>query len=227
LREITGRYHKDLMKLGEDMPLVLPEPQDLKVWTDTAMTENPTLKSTQEVTEQVRETINTQRSGYYPTLDLVLNRTDSISDTPIQDYESTTAQVQLSMSIYEGGRTDSGVTQAMELYNQNQELLEQQKRATQRQVRNAYRGVVSGTSRVKALKQALISNESALRAAEAGYEVGTRTTVDVLVARTNLFLAQRNYAQSRYDYLLNILRLKQAAGNLGITDLERIAGWLH
>lgn len=227
LREITGQYHDRFNKLGVDMPLLPPEPQDLQTWTEAAMTQNPALKAIIESTEQAKESIESQRDGYYPTLDLVLNRTDNMSDDPVYDYESTTAIIQLNMSLFEGGRTDSFVRQALELYNQNKEVLEQQQRATQRQVRNAYRGVLSGVSRVKALKQAQVSNESALRAAEAGYEVGTRTTVDVLVARTNLFLAQRNYAQSRYNYLLDILRLKQAAGNLSTDDLERINSWLH
>ncbi|MGH8443263.1 MAG: TolC family protein, partial [Nevskiaceae bacterium] len=85
-----------------------------------------------------------------------------------------------------------------------------------------YQGVVAGVSRVKALKQAVVSNTTALEASEVGLEVGARTAVDVLNAQRELYRAQRDYARSRYDYLLNILRLKQAAGQLGAKDLNEI-----
>jgi outer membrane protein len=129
--------------------------------------------------------------------------------------------------LYRGGSTKSGIAQAREYLKRSLQFLEQTRRSTQRTVRNAYRGVLSGISRVKALKQALISNQSALRAAEAGYEVGTRTTVDVLVARRNLFSAQRDYAQSRYNYILDTLRLQQAAGSLTSANLKTVSDWLR
>jgi outer membrane protein len=95
-----------------------------------------------------------------------------------------------------------------------------------RQSREAYNGVMSGISRVQALKQALVSGEQALASTEAGYEVGTRTTVDVLNVRRDLFRAKRDYASSRYDYILSSLRLKQAAGTLNRDDLVQINQWL-
>jgi len=96
-----------------------------------------------------------------------------------------------------------------------------------RGARNAYLGVLAGISRVKALKQAVVSQQSALDATQAGFEVGTRTTVDVLNARTLLYGSQRNYAQSRYDYILNTLRLKLAAGTLSTVDLTSVNNWLR
>jgi outer membrane protein len=103
---------------------------------------------------------------------------------------------------------------------------EQQRRAVDRQSRESYNGVISGISRVRALKQAVASNEIALESTEAGYEVGTRTTVDVLNVRSSLFRAHRDYARSRYDYILSTLRLKQAAGTVSIDDLTQINQWL-
>ena len=103
---------------------------------------------------------------------------------------------------------------------------EQQRRIVMRQSREAYNSVISGISRVKALKQAVISSEKALESTEAGYEVGTRTTVDVLNVRRDLFRAHRNYANSRYDYILASLRLKQAVGTVNIDDLQQINQWL-
>ena len=100
-------------------------------------------------------------------------------------------------------------------------------RETERQARDAYLGVVSERSRVKALEQAVASSRTALEATQAGFEVGTRTIVDVLNSQFSLYLAITNYYQSRYDYVLNALRLKQAAGNLAVQDLERIDGFLR
>lgn len=228
LREITGKYIESFALLGDAMPLLTPEPADLKQWTDTALSQNPTLKASEESTQQARENISRQRSDNHPTLDFVVNYTNSSSVFASNQGtdDNTTASLQLGMNLFRGGATNSAIRQAREQYNQSQQALEEQRRATQREVRNAYRGVLSGISRVQALRQAVVSNQSALRAAEAGYEVGTRTTVDVLNARRNLFGAQRDYAQARYDYLLNTLRLKQAAGTLQAEDIRLINAWL-
>ncbi|HED40960.1 MAG TPA: hypothetical protein ENJ13_11085, partial [Chromatiales bacterium] len=93
--------------------------------------------------------------------------------------------------------------------------------------RDAYLSVLAEINRVKALGQAVVSAQSALDATEAGLEVGTRTTVDVLDARRDLYRAQRDHARSRYDYILHTLRLKQAAGILSSEDLKRVNSWLQ
>ena len=100
-------------------------------------------------------------------------------------------------------------------------------RETERTARDAYLGVMSEISRVQALKQALESSRTALKATEAGYDVGTRTAIDVLAARRTLVQSYTNYARSRYDYMLNVLRLKQAAGLLDRKALEEVNAWLE
>jgi outer membrane protein len=225
LREITGTYHEQLNSLDEELPLVPPDPANLEEWTELAMEKNTVLKAAQEVTNQAREFVSAQQSNHFPTLDLVVDHTNTT--TGVTETEDTTASLRLNLALYEGGRTNANTRQAREYLKASRQTLEQVRRATQRQVRNAYRGVISGISRVKALKQAMVSSQSALRAAEAGYEVGTRTTVDVLVARRNLFLAQRDYAQARYNYLIDTLSLNQAAGILNEDHLGNITQWLH
>ena len=106
------------------------------------------------------------------------------------------------------------------------EDLEAVSRATERETRDAYLSVISEISRVRALSQAVTSSETALRATEAGFEVGTRTTVEVLMAQNNLSTAETAYARSRYDYILNILRLRFAAGSLTLRDFEEVNDWL-
>ncbi|MBL1275141.1 MAG: TolC family outer membrane protein [Ectothiorhodospiraceae bacterium] len=228
LRSITGLYHDKLDSLADALSLVRPKPEDIEQWTKTALKQNPTILAAQAALQESQENVASQRSGHYPTLDL--NASTSYSDRG-GIFSSTTDTnaigLTFNLPLYSGGRTSSQVRQALHFLTAAQQTLEKQRRDTQKQVRDAYRGVLSGISRVKALKQALISNQSALRAAEAGYEVGTRTTVDVLLSRRNLFSAQRDYAQSRYDYILNTLRLKQAAGILDIASLKAVNNWLN
>ena len=128
--------------------------------------------------------------------------------------------------FFNGGAVQSRVKQSNFRHRAAKEQFERVARQTERQTRDAYLGVISEIARVKALGQALQSAQTALKATEAGFEVGTRTTVDVLDARRALFLAETQYARSRYDYLVNVLLLKQAAGTLTDADLREINRWL-
>lgn len=228
LRTLTGSYHQNLLSLKDDTPLIQPEPTDIDQWTQTALTQNPALIMARKSVEEARESVHSQRATRYPTLDLTASRSYAENGGVFASTsETSSVGVRLNLSLYQGGRISSQTRKAQHLLEQAQQALEQQRRETQRSVRNAYLGVIAGISRVKALEQALISSQSALRASEAGYEVGTRTTVDVLNSRQEVFRAQRDHAQARYNYLLDTLRLKQAAGLLGIDDINAINGWLR
>jgi outer membrane protein len=104
--------------------------------------------------------------------------------------------------------------------------MDKQRRSVNRTVRNAYRGVMSSISTVEALKASTVSAQSALEATEAGFEVGTRTMVDVLNAQRDLFRARSNYSKVRYDFILSGLQLKQATGTLSKEDLNQVNSWL-
>jgi len=138
------------------------------------------------------------------------------------DLETDSLSLQFALPIFSGGSTSARVQQAVHLHRASRERLERTARETERQTRDAYLGVITEISRVQALKQALESAKTALKATEAGYDVGTRTTVDVLNSRQAVFTAETNYLRSRYDYLINGLRLKQAAGTLTTDDIAQI-----
>jgi outer membrane protein len=118
------------------------------------------------------------------------------------------------------------VRQAVYLHRAAKERLERVARQTERETRDAYLGVLSGISHVRALARALESNLTALKATESGYEAGTRTAVDVLESRRLWIQAQTNYSRSRYDYFINVLKLQQAAGTLSEQSLDRVNHWL-
>ncbi len=230
LREVTGQYHKDLRSLSAKVPLATPDPADVESWGEAALEQNPTVGAARLSSESVRAEIDRLRSGHYPTVDLVASRNHSDVGGGIsgaRETDTSTLKLELMVPLYQGGLVSSQIRQAEQLYTQALEGLEQQRRAVDRQTRSAYLGVVASISQVKALEQALVSSKSALQATEAGFEVGTRTIVDVLDSQRELFRAQRDVDRARYDYVLNSLRLKQAAGSLQEIDLRQINTWMN
>ncbi|MCZ8132174.1 MAG: TolC family outer membrane protein [Steroidobacteraceae bacterium] len=236
LRELTGDAFDELEKPGDDMPLVSPDPASEDDWVKAALDQNLRLQSSRLAAEIARENIAVARGGHLPTLDLVVGRSsfeqDGDSTTPRGTFTTDTSNdedsigIQVTVPIYSGGATSSRVREAVYRQRAARERLERTARETERRTRDAYLGVLSEISRVQSLRQALESSRTALAATEAGYEVGTRTAVDVLDARRRLFQAQTDYARSRYDYVLNVLALEQAAGTLDEARLTRVNGWL-
>jgi outer membrane protein len=237
LRELTGEPFDKLAAPVDDLPLKSPDPVDADRWVSQALEQNLRVISARLATDIAKQDISVARSEYMPSIDLVATRSDSeqtgkqigrnfFSTSPPlpadQNQFSDSVGLQLSWPIYSGGATSSQVRQRVYLHRAARERLERTNRETERATRDAYLGVLSEMSRVRALRQALESTRTALQATEAGYEVGTRTTVDVLDARRRLFDAQTNYSRSRYDYLLNVLNLQLATGTLGRADLEEI-----
>jgi outer membrane protein len=229
LRELTGVPPESPEVLQEEIPLVVPEPADQEQWVSAAMEQSPLVLAASAAAEAAKREIQVQNSGHYPTLDMIAdysyrnNRFGGFQDLERND---SAIGLELRLPLYQGGLVSSQTRQSRYTYEQSREELEKQLRATERQTSDNYRGVLTGISRVNALKQAVASNEKAVEAAEAGFEVGTRTIVDVLDAQRELLRARRDHARSRYDYLLDTLRLKQAAGILEEPDLAMINAWL-
>ena len=237
LREITAEKYSILAKPGDAMPLKSPDPADEDQWVARAMEQNLSLISSRLAADIARDNVRSAFGGHLPELDLVASRSNSDQTSPIDfasgntglrtnDTDDTTYSLQLSVPIFSGGGTQSRVRQSEYQWQAARERFARVSRQTERQSRDAYLGVLSEMSRVAALRQALESNQTALKATEAGYEVGTRTTVDVLESRRNLVQAQTNYSRSRYDYILNVLRLRLASGTLDRAALDEVNGWL-
>lgn len=238
LRVVVGQYIDNPAAPVQGMPLAKPEPADAASWVNMALEQNLSIIANRFNVESAQKTVDIRRSGHFPTLDLVARHSDSDSDFTAQQLgnpqstgTSAFAQdyvgIELSVPIFSGGRTQSEVRQAAAQASAAKANLNLAVRNTESQARDAYLGVTSDISRVEALRQALESSRTALKATQAGYEVGTRTAVDVLDARRNELRALVNYKNARYDYILNTLRLKQAAGTLSGEDVERIAAFME
>ncbi len=228
LHEIIGDSEKTLAPLAADLPLSKPTPDSIDQWSEVALQQNPGIVALRSARTIARQNIELQRAGHYPTLAIVGSHTLSRSDAErASDSDTSSIGLQLNVPLYLGGGTTSRTRQARFDFEKAQQNLDRERRAVKRQVRNAYRGVVSSISRVKALKATTVSAKSALKATEAGLEVGTRTMVEVLAEQRNLYRARRDYSRVRYDYILNGLQLKLAAGSLSRADLEKIVPWLN
>jgi outer membrane protein len=239
LRELTGEPVAELKAPGDDMPLVAPSPASEDQWVRQALDRNLALAAARFSADTARESISVARGGHGPSVDLVLRKSNADTNgnttvfrggtiyNPIDtSTDGETIGVQFTVPLYSGGATQSRVRQAVYRHRASREHLERIARQTEREARDAYLGVMSEMSRVSALKQAVASSRTALEATEAGYEVGTRTAVDVLDARRRLTEAQTNHARSKYDYLLNVLRLRLAAGSLDEAALTQTNGLL-
>ncbi|MGI9228917.1 MAG: TolC family outer membrane protein [Gammaproteobacteria bacterium] len=229
LREITGEYFSDLAGLGKNMPLLRPEPDDIDNWTDTALEQNLSVTAARHAVDTARTEIKRQFAGHLPTLDIVASHGFGKTGGRFGSSESTTSAVglELNMPVFQGGLVNSKVREARQQLQQQLQGLERTRREAQRDTRQAFLGVLSGISRVLALQQAVVSSETALQATEAGFEVGTRTAVDVVAAERDTFEARRDLARARYDYLLDSMRLKQASGTLAGDDIGHINTWLE
>lgn len=226
LREITGQPITTFAFMRKDLVLKAPEPADPEKWVMKAIDQNFELEAARFGAEVSRTKIKSTSAGHLPTLKINsnVNRLTSAQGNPRTT--SSNVGLQVEMPLFSGGAVSSKTRQAVHTYEKTQKEAERQYRITESKTRQAYRGVLTQISQVAAQKQAIISNDSALKATEASFNVGTRTIVDVLTAQTNLIKAQQNYANARYDYIIQSVLLKQAAGTLCPEEVQHINTWL-
>ena len=227
LRVIAGIETERLSPLADDLPLESPDPADIDAWVSLALEQNLDLVGARLGSEIAAEQVAIERGARWPTLDLVGTASSSRSDQ-IGRSDATTAEIalQLRVPLYTGGRIGAQVRQARAQAGSASEQLVVSERTTAQQTRDGYRGVEASISRVQALRQALVSTQQSAEATEAGFRAGTRTSIDVLQALRDVFRARSDYAGARYDYIVNTLNLKAAAGTLEESDLEQIDRFL-
>jgi len=233
LRELTGTMFELFKPLSEELPLDPPTPGSSQDWVQLAVQSNPELIVAREAVELAGTDIRLARAGHMPRLDLdasynrTLNNEFSLRDDLQNQIGTTTFQndvwsatVRLSIPIFSGLAVQSQTRQARIGYSAASEDLDLNQRRTVRATENAFRAVMAGIRQVEALNQALVSAESALEATNAGFEVGTRTIVDVLLAEQRFFQAQRDYSNARHQLVLDRLALRRSAGSLSPDDLR-------
>ncbi|AIA75369.1 TolC family outer membrane protein [Vreelandella alkaliphila] len=228
LEQLTGQRYANIDALGDSMPIALPSPTDRNYWVEQAIERNPQVLAQQAGIELSRVGVELARAGRMPTVQAFANYQYSDSDSDLVSGYNTSSQVGVSanLPIYTGGSTSARIRQGTFQLESSQYDFESQRRTTIQQVRSLYTQVSNNVDTVEARQQAIVSNRSALEATRAGYEVGTRNIVDVLNAEQNLYNAIANYAEARYDYVVNLLSLRQQAGLLDVEAIEEVNAWL-
>lgn len=232
LRELTGTMFEAFRPLEQELPLNPPSPADPQDWVRQALDSNPELLAARQSVEVADADVRIARSGHLPTLDLTgsLNRNvnnrqtltvgEQFQTLTTSEVDTWQVQLQLNVPIFSGLAVQSQSRQARANRRVATQELDFNQRQVVRRTENAYRAIMAGIRQVEALEQALISAESALEATNAGFEVGTRTIVDVLLAEQRFFQAQRDNSRARHQFIVDNLTLRRAAGTLAPEDLE-------
>ncbi|HEX2790871.1 MAG TPA: TolC family protein [Steroidobacteraceae bacterium] len=248
LRAITNENYASLAGPRDDMPLLNPDPASEDNWVTTAMAQNANLIASRMASDIAHDNLLTAYGGHLPTININVSRNWALEhgnygnqETPIGqaaligsinglptvvDTNDVFWSIGISVPLFTAGLTQSKVRQARYNWDAAKAGLDFSSRQTEEQTRDAYQGVISQIAQVRALKQAVESDRIALQATEAGYQVGTKTVVDVLTTRAALLQDDTNYALAKYGYLNGIVSLRLAAGNLNRSTIELINGWL-
>jgi outer membrane protein len=232
LRVVAGKEPEILKVLKAGAQIGRPQPDDLGKWAETAESGNLSVQQAQAALEIATQELSKQRAGHYPTLDLVATHGRSgtgFSSTTASgvDARSTTIGLQLAVPVFAGGYVSSRDREAAALKDKALADLDNARRQAALGARQAYLGVTSGLSQVKAYEAALASSQAALESNKLGYEVGVRINIDVLNAQSQLFDTRQKLMKARLDTLIAQLKLKAAAGSLAEEDLAAINSLLQ
>lgn len=228
LRTLTGQPYDSIDRISESLPIVDPSPGNEEEWVNTALATNLSIRSATAQLESAERALRARRSGHLPTIDASISHSHFVTggqaflgDKTDQD----TYALSITLPIYQGGLTSSRAREARSLAEQSRQILMDRRLTVSRDTRNLFKSVATDVVRVGARLKTIASSESALEATETGYEVGTRNIVDVLQAQNRLYSSQFDYADSRYNYIIDLMLLKQAAGTLADEDLGDLNGY--
>ena len=241
LNALIGREIFSLDELGDGLLIEIPAPSSKEEWVDIALENNYQLKAAYLRKDAAKSNARNAASNHLPKIDIVGSKSES--ETNQFNYEGLNFNgqgipvpeitgrrnfaIQFSMPIFQSGAVSSRRKQAYAQYERtNENTLFTQRKIIQ-DVRSGYSRVVTLVANVTAQKQAVISATSALEATQVGYKVGTRNVVDLLQAEKNLYSAEKNLANAKYDYILANLRLDLAAGTITPGDLVSINNLLN
>ncbi len=230
LEQLTGQRFEDVSPLKADVAMEMPQPANAADWVQSGLDKYAGVLIAEASKDGVRLQRNATRSSHLPNVSLFGSYTDAdqapfTGDDPT-DSTVTAIGVKLSMPLLAGGSLYGQSKQSALNYAAADYQLEKQRRDVKQNIRSLFRQVQTDTLNIKARKQAITSAQSALEATQTGYKVGTRNIVEVLNAQKNLFSAQRDYANARYDYIINLLSLKFYAGTLNEGDIQTLNSWL-
>jgi outer membrane protein len=231
LEVLIDRAAPVLATLGPQFEPVPPQPDNMAHWESRAARSNLQVQVAETGLTFASQEVDRSRAGHRPTVDAFASYSETsrgavTPGTLGQDGTNRVVGVQLAIPLYQGGGIESRVREALANEDRARQELESTRRTAQLATRQAYLGVTNGLARVRALEAALVSSQSSLDSTLLGQEVGVRTQVDVLNAQQQLFQTRRDLAQVRYTYILSLLNLKAAIGELTEEDVVGVNAWL-
>ncbi|WP_241698156.1 TolC family outer membrane protein [Endozoicomonas acroporae] len=226
LKEISGKLPDNLNALGQNLALQRPDPATMKSWVDNAQANNPAVLSRQSAVDVAWQEVRRQKGGHYPTFDLVVTQSTKETGGSLfgggSEVDAREVLLQITLPIYSGGAVSSKVRESINRHYQAQDELELALRQVAREAQAAYTGIVSSISKVNALQKSVETYEKAAEGKRTAFESGVISSGSVLDSERELFIARSDFSAARYDYLMNHLRLKRAAGSLSEADIVGI-----
>ena len=219
-----------LKVLSEDSPIVNPEPQNIDAWVKTSSEQNPQLLAEKLTVNIAQDEVRRQRADHFPTVGAYVRRNENevMGNAPSErTVRGTELGIELQIPLFAGGETYYRVKQAAQFALESQKQLEETHRTVKQRAQESYLNVLASISRTQALRRAVDSAQSAYESNEIGFRVGTRSSVDVLLAVEDLFAAKRDYLMARHRYIVDIISLKRMAGILSERDIQQIDQWLR
>ena len=229
LTQLTGLQHSNIARLSPDFEPGKLEPANLAYWVKLAEDNNKKLQADRHSIQALKYQIEKEKSGHYPKLDLVARYrlTESGGRFGDSEVDDRSIMLRLNVPIYQGGQISSKSRTAHINLNEAKDQLRKTHRSVIRETRKSYRTVMSSLKRISALKQAVLSAETASAMITKGYKVGTRTNADVLEAQREVYKVLRDYSADKYNYTINYILLKNLTGTLSQEDLVFIDKWFE
>lgn len=239
LTALIDKKYDAVYGMRHNLPINPPKPNSAKSWVDKAIENNISLKANFYAVTAAQQTLKQKKAGHAPTLDLVTSykkgendafnfqNTSSTINRYGADVEQRSIGIQLQIPIYSGGMTSSQVREAHSTLMMSEQQQEGLRRQVVQNTRNYHRAINTDVAKIIALRQTIISSQSALEATEMGFRIGTRNIVDVLDAQRQLYDAVRNYNNARYAYIIDSLSLKEMVGSLSPLDLQELEVYLN
>ncbi len=224
LRVLTGIDYRSVSRFKETLPIVDPDPSNEEEWVKVALEHNYTIEAASHGLLASERNVRSQVASYMPDLDGIATYSEVSTggQSFFGDTETRVYRLQFSLPLYRGGSVASRIREARHRQEESRLRLEERTRVVESTIRARFRSVTTDVLRVVARQHSIESSQAALEATETGYEVGTRNIVDVLEAQQRLYLSQFDYADSRYNYVLDMLRLKETTGTLISEDIYEL-----
>lgn len=239
LARLTKQDYSSIEGVEHRLPVVTPVPNEASAWVSQAVQQNLSLLASNFAVTAAEKTNQQRKAGFAPSLDAVAsyrhgdndnfgysNPTDFGRSGYRGDIAQRSIGLELNIPLYSGGMTRSQVREATERLAQSEDERDDRRREVVQSTRNLHRAVNSDIEQVSARRQTILSSQASVKANTVGRELGSRNTADVLNAQRQLYNVVREYNNARYDYIIDTLKLKEAAGTLSPPDLADLAMYL-